>query len=88
MEDQAVHVAGQIGEGDPGLGVADTDGANEQALFCLLVREHRLDAGTDLGRGGVAFAVRSGIGRPLGLRRWMRLTLPCRRSQRSLAWLR
>ena len=54
MEDQAVHIVGQIGEGDPGLGTLDADGTDEQPLLVLLMGEHVLDAGARLRLGCVA----------------------------------
>lgn len=49
-----MHVERQIGECDLGLGAGEADSADVQAHFRLLVREHVLDAGPDLGFGGVA----------------------------------
>lgn len=53
MEDQAVHVVGEVGERDLGLGAFDADGANEQPHLVLLPGEDMFDAGADLGFGGV-----------------------------------
>ena len=53
VEDQPLHVEGQVGERDLGFGAADADGADEQAHDRLLVSEDVLDAGTDLGLGGI-----------------------------------
>ncbi len=54
MEDQAVEVVGQIGQGQFGLGSRDADGADEQAEPVLLMSKHMLDPGADrrLGRIG------------------------------------
>lgn len=49
-----MHVERQVGERDLGLGLGDTDGADEQAQDGLLMREHMLDAGPDPRLGGVA----------------------------------
>ena len=54
MEEQAVHVVGEVGQRDLGFGTLDADGADEQAHDRLLMREHVLDAGADLRLGGVA----------------------------------
>ncbi len=53
MEDQAIHVAGQIGERDLGLGALDADGADEQPHLGLLLREHVFDPGADLRLCGI-----------------------------------
>ena len=53
VEDQAVHVAGQIGERDLGLGALDADGADEQPHLGLLLREHVFDPGADLRLCGI-----------------------------------
>ena len=44
MEDQAMHVVSQIGEGDLGLGALDADGADEQAHLVFLPGENVFDA--------------------------------------------
>lgn len=51
-----MHVEGQVGERDLGLGAGNADGADEQAHFRLLVREHVLDPRPDPGLGSVAAA--------------------------------
>ena len=43
VEDQAVEVVGQIGEGEFGLRSGDADRADEQAIAVLLMREDMLD---------------------------------------------
>ena len=48
MEDQAVHIVGQIGQRDLGVGALDADGADEQPHVGLLLGEHMFDPGTDL----------------------------------------
>jgi len=53
VEDQAVHVVGEVGERDLGLGALDADGADEQPHLVLLPGEHMFDTGTDLGFRGV-----------------------------------
>jgi len=49
-----VHVEGQIGKCDLGLGAGDADGADKEAHFRLLMREHMLYSCADFGPGGVA----------------------------------
>ena len=51
MEDQAVHIVSEVGEGDLRLGADDADGADEQRHLVRLAGEHVFDAGTD-GRSG------------------------------------
>jgi hypothetical protein len=53
MEDQAVEVAGQIGERQFRLCPLDADGSNKQPEAVPLVREHMLDPATDCGFGGI-----------------------------------
>ncbi len=53
VEDQAVHVLGQIDERDLGLGAVQADGADGQAHDCLLLGEHLFDPGADLGLRGI-----------------------------------
>ena len=53
VEDQAVHVVGEVGEGDLGFGALDADSADEQHHLVLLPVEHMFDTGTDLRFGGV-----------------------------------
>lgn len=60
-----MHVVGQVGERDLGLGALDADGADgadEQPHLGLLLSEDVLDAGPDCGFGGV------GLRGPLGHR--------------------
>ena len=45
MEDQAVEVVGEIGEREFGLRPGKADGADEQAVAALLMREDMLDPG-------------------------------------------
>lgn len=54
VEDQAVHVVGQIGQRDLGLGAFDADRADEQPHPGLLLREHMFDPGADLRPGGIS----------------------------------
>ena len=85
VEDQAVHVAGEVGQRDPGLGAFDADGAEKQPPLLLGPGEHVFDTGTDLRFCGI------GPGGAFGHRpaaRLLRLTRPCRLSPASLAWLR
>ena len=49
VEDQAVHVVGEVGEGDLGLGALDADGPDEQPHLVFLPGKDMLDAGADLG---------------------------------------
>ncbi len=67
MEDQAVHVVGEIGQRDLGLGALDADGADEQPHLVLLPGEDMLDTGADFRFGGV------GLRGPLGHRLAARL---------------
>lgn len=53
-EDQAVHVERKFADRDLGLGAGQTDGGDEHAHDRLLMREHMLDPGANLGLGGVA----------------------------------
>ena len=53
MEDQTVHVAGQIGQHDFGFGPLEADGADEEPHPVLRLSEDMLDAGTNPGPGGV-----------------------------------
>lgn len=57
-----MHVVGEVGECDLGLGALDTDGADEQPHLVLLPGEDVLDAGADLRFDGV------GLGGALGHR--------------------
>lgn len=54
MEDKAVEVVGQLGQGQFRLGPGDADGADERPEPVLLVGKHMLDPGPDrrLGRIG------------------------------------
>lgn len=54
VEDQAVHVKRQVGKRGLGFGAGQVDGADKQAHDRFLMREHMLDAGANLGFGGVA----------------------------------
>jgi hypothetical protein len=47
MEDQAVEVAGEVGEREFGLSPGNADGADEQAIAVLLMRKDMFDAGAD-----------------------------------------
>ena len=47
MEDQAIHVVGDVGERQFRLGAGEADGADEEAEARLLVREDVLDGGSD-----------------------------------------
>lgn len=47
MEDQAIEVVGQISEREFGLRAGDADGADEEAIAVLLMREDMLDPGAD-----------------------------------------
>lgn len=49
-----MHVERQVGERDLCFGAGQADGADEQAHDRLLMREHMLDPGADLGSGSVA----------------------------------
>ena len=53
MEDQAVHIVGQVGQRDPGLGSLDANGADEQPHLVFLPGKNMLDAGTDFRFGRV-----------------------------------
>ena len=63
MEDQALHIVGEVDEHDLGLGALEADGANEQAHVCLLLRKNMLDLCTDFGFDPVCRAqcVRAGF---------------------------
>lgn len=63
VEDQAVHVVGQIGQRDLGRGALEADGADEQPHLVLLLGEDMFDAGSNPGFDRV------GLGGPL----WHRL---------------
>ena len=65
VEDQAMHVVGQIGQRDLSLCALDADGADEQAHLVFLPGKEMLDAGADLGLGGVG--LRGALGHPLPL---------------------
>ena len=52
-----MHVVGEVGECDLGLGALDADGADEQPHLLLLPSEDMFNAGTDLGLGGIASAL-------------------------------
>ena len=43
MEDQALHIVGEVDEHDLGLGTLEADSANEQVHVCLLLRKDMLD---------------------------------------------
>ena len=47
MEDQTIHVVGEVGERQFGLRAGDPYRADEQAETVLLMGEHMLDAGAD-----------------------------------------
>lgn len=47
VEDQTVKVLGQVREREFGLRAGNADGADEQAIAVLLVREDVLDPGAD-----------------------------------------
>ncbi len=74
MEDQAVHVVGDVGERQFRLRTGQADRADEEAETGLLVGEDMLDGGPDGRLLALACAVALGIGLPAGLRRWIRLT--------------
>ncbi len=84
MEDQAVEIVGQIGQGQFRLGPGDANGADEQAEPVLLMGEHMLDLARIEDLAALARAVAMGIGLPLDLRRWMRLVIIRSASQASL----
>ena len=48
VEDQAVHIVGEVGERDLSLGALNADGTNEHAHLGFLLREHMLDASANL----------------------------------------
>jgi hypothetical protein len=62
VEDQAVHVVCEVGEGDLGLGALDADGADKQPHLVFLTGEDMFDAGADFRFGDV------GLGGALGHR--------------------
>jgi hypothetical protein len=47
VEDQTVEVVGEVGQREFGLRAGNADGADEQAIAVLLMREDMLDAGPD-----------------------------------------
>ena len=53
VEDQAVHIVGEVGERDLGLGTLDADSADEQPHLVFLPGEDMLDAGAHFRFGGV-----------------------------------
>ncbi len=53
VEDQALHVVGQIGQHDLGLRPPDADGADEQPHMCLLLRKDVFDSCPYLRLGAV-----------------------------------
>ena len=73
VEDHAVEVVGQIGEREFGLRSGQADGADEEAIAVLLMRKDVLTLARIADFAALARAMLSGIGVPLGLRRWMRL---------------
>ena len=54
MEDQSIHIVGEICRGQYHVGPLDLDGPDEQAIAVLLVCKNMVDAGAD--RGLLAFA--------------------------------
>lgn len=53
VEDQALHIVGQISEHDLGLGTFDPDGTDEQTHMCLLLRKDVLHSRPYLRLGSV-----------------------------------
>jgi hypothetical protein len=95
MEDQALHIVGEVDEHDLGFGALDSDGANECSgmIRGIIVANHMCAFSCaktcstktrtfDLAL--LALRVWSGIGLPLGFLRWMRLTLQLALSHASL----
>ena len=95
MEDEALHIIGEIGEHDLGLGALDADGSDECSEMirgiiaanpmCAFSCANTCSTNTrtvDLAL--LALRVRSDIGLPLGFLRWMRLTLLLALSHASL----
>lgn len=81
---EPTHVVDEIGHSDFGLRPGDADGAHEGAHPCLLFgsdmpRERILDFALSDRRVG------SGIGRSLGVSRWIRLVKPCLSRRASFA---
>jgi len=88
MEDQAVEVVGDVGQDQFRLGAGKTvsrllhaiacrpaNGADKQPEAVLLVRKDMLDRPARIDDlPALARAMCFGIGRPAGLRRWIRLT--------------
>ena len=73
MEDQAVHVVGDVGEGQFRLGLGEANRADEQAEAGLLMAKTFSIRARMKDFFALARAVACGIGLPAGLRRWMRL---------------
>lgn len=48
MEDQPLHIIGEIHEGTLGLGTSEADGANEEPHVRLLLSEDMFDEHADL----------------------------------------
>lgn len=74
MEDQAVHIVRQIDERDFGLGAPDADGTHEQAHLAFCWANTCSTRARTLDFVALPRRICSGIGLPLGLRRWTRLT--------------
>ena len=66
MEDQSIHIVGEICRGQYHVGPLDLDGSNEQAIAVLLVCKNMVDAGADRGLFGVRMCGGFGIGLPAG----------------------
>ena len=87
-EDEPPYVEDGVGHADLCRGAGDPDGADEEVHLVLLHREDVFDAGADFGLDRIGAPVVSGIGRPGGFLRWMRLTKPFLAKNSSLAFER
>ena len=67
VEDQALHIVGEVDEGDLGFGTFDADGSNEQPHVRFLLREDMLDEDAHLRFGAIGLARVVGHRLALGL---------------------
>jgi hypothetical protein len=67
LEDQAVHVVGETGQGEFGLRPGQADRADEQAEAVLLMGKETFDARADRGSPGIGARRYLGIGLTAGM---------------------
>ena len=84
VEDQALHIVGQISEHVLGLGTFYPDGTDEQPHMCLLLRKTCSTLARIFDWARLAARSASDLGLPFGFLRWIRLTRPLAASQASL----